>query len=61
MKQKDKMVVVGFHCDLALKQELEHHAKKLGWKRNFLIRECLRSYMAMTDYEKEKMFSHRGT
>ena len=44
---REKMVVISFHCDLALKKELEHHAKKLGWKRNFLIRECLRNYLAM--------------
>ena len=38
------MVVISFHCDPDLKQALEDRAKKLGWKRNFLIRECLRHY-----------------
>jgi hypothetical protein len=42
---REKMVVISFHCDLALKQALEDRARKLGWKRNFLIREGLRCYL----------------
>lgn len=42
------MVVISFHCDLALKQDLEDRAKKLGWKRNFMIREAIKQYLGET-------------
>ena len=47
MNKYKRMVVVSFHCDPELKKKLEERAAKLGWRRNFLIRECLRKNLAM--------------
>jgi len=47
MKPKQKMVVISFHCDLALKKALEARAREIGWKRNMMIREAIKQFLGL--------------